>query len=284
MPYREFHLNSDSDARSSGSTSNEPSFDLGDTLWCDSFQLKYAAIPMTWNNMPVAGSFTIRAVDVASGLPWTWNGSLAAGQYTVATFPVALQTAIRAAVLTPGGPVMPPILLGNFIVSVFDLQGKLTFTQPIAGIPAPSSGWTITWKGQLGKIFNYSWDIIQKNQAIMPLIGGNAANAVGTSTYSLTLIPTYLFLHSNMMQGTPYYSTARPQGGFKSNTIMAKIPIKENSLWVTGYNTFANEMHESFFFSNSGSYDHLNFWFTDEEYNIIDFNGHGFSLTVALTN
>lgn len=98
----------------------------------------------------------------------------------------------------------------------------------------------------------------------------------------ITIVPPYIYLHSNLMSYTPHSSEMTVFGGSNARTIMAKIPIDQQYRFEEQYLPHKNEHFSSdVYFQVGGNIDHLTFWFTDPYYNELHFDNHNFTLTLA---
>ena len=98
----------------------------------------------------------------------------------------------------------------------------------------------------------------------------------------ISVVPAFIYLHSNLMHYTPHTSIATTLGGYKSSTILAKIPIDQQYQFSAQNMPFRSEHFSSdVYFQVGADVDHLEFWFTDSNFHELHFEHHPFSLTLS---
>ena len=191
-------------------------------------------------------------------------------------FTTALQGAMQAATGTSN------LDLSNIEV-YYETSGYASFVFPDATIgtegPLTVTSIVITWKDGLEKIFNRDWNL----PPTLTIPGLDNINRT-SSFYPIRLVPNFVYLHSNLMSGTRYGRNMLSEGGHKSSTILAKIPINYSLLFGQQVQIFVNEtLHPNFMFTSDSAFQTIEFWFTDditgEE---LDFRNISFSLSLAM--
>lgn len=291
MGYAEFHLSSDSDQRSLRSTVSRPIFELNESIEPSAFTLKSASIPLTWCTLTTPSSFVVSVSD-ASNFPnpstIIWRAIVPDACYTLTTLAEKLQALIRGfenvtsgpyTVLQAGSVANPDYSTVNVnLLSDLRMEFFIFF-----GFATGDRFVRFEWEGGLKTVANRS----SEEEATLDVLY-DVDNIVGTpekfkSKYPWRLIPNFIYLHSNIMSGTRYGRHLRPQGGFKSNTILAKIPIDFEYVFGSQIMPYVNpSLDPAYLFGNTALFNHLEFWLTDEFGTELDLQNVGFSLTLAM--
>lgn len=287
MSYAEFHLSSEGTQRAQQSTRSHPVFELNETIQPCSFNLKQASIPLSWCNV-ASGSATILvddpslpgAFDLSGPTVSVWKLILAPKCYNIDSLAQSLQVILRA--FNTGNAEVEGahggVSWGNVVVAV-ESDLRLSFTIPTTFNVGANLEIRIYWEGDLKTFANRTWD----NTDYLALPHDELVAVKTLSKHPWRLIPNFIYLHSNIMTGTSYGRQLRTQGGFKSNTILAKIPINSEYIFGEQVMPYTNMLDPAFMYSAGSSLSHLEFWFTDETTGReLDFQNVGFSLTLAM--
>lgn len=256
---------------------NKRLIELNNPVHIQKFHVKDIAVPITWRNI-LKGTI---GFEISTDLPYTYEYSFDFPASTLfgTTFTTTLQAAFRFATLAnPSGGADPDI---TQITCAFDANGKLVITFPLALDPAGEvfTGVLIDWPESWKPIFNLPYD--ENFEAYSEI----AAGRVYTSAFPMKLIPSHLLLHSNLMEAVHMNSSfIRAVGTHASRTILTKIPIDSTNVVYGQVLQWANQTLSTDLMFSCGSteFNRLEFWFTDENGLLIDFNGEAFSLTLAV--
>jgi hypothetical protein len=131
----------------------------------------------------------------------------------------------------------------------------------------------------------YQFSVPIPNTASIKMEGTNLSTAndhTVVSPYAIRLVPNAVFLHSNLMSHTRHNSISRAIGGYASRTILTRIPIDQNYVWGESIMPWTNPaMDKDFMFKTEGEeIGKIEFWFTDEFGNELDFNNVQFALSL----
>ena len=302
MVYREFHLSSSANI-SPSSTRNHPIWELQDPLYVDRLALRYCELPLTFCNIGNGAGFTYQLtyVEVTENEPgksvtYTYECEVAPGCYSGLTFMQAMKKALLEAaedvdIEYPDGPPVteptdgPQIANVTFQISSDD-GGRLLVTTPGVVHDIGNDG-TAVWTFQAGAVLWYPGMLKYFNRPDNdpnPVLIWEFPEEKVLSLYPLKLIPNYVYLHCNLMAGTPYASQQRPLGGFATRTVLAKIPIDTDYVWREQVMPFENHnMDPMFMYECEGNeYSYIECWFTTEDGTELDFSNVAFSLTLSV--
>lgn len=290
--YTEFFVGGNSDNRDMNSSLNRPRFELPENFQVRSFGLKSLELPYAWANVPTPAVLTL-TVTFGGEATQTYTATLPAGEYTINTFLKATQASFSG---------LPA--LGNTVLSLLNIipdttpvpvgyddepTGRARFEFPPAMWGASAGdvrSIRLTYGAQWKTLvqFPYSDRAEQDPWHEKAAADGGASPTFMLTPWTMRFLPSHLYLHSTLMRNTFYGSTRRPAGGFKSQTIMAKIAIPDGLTWNQSQVVYGNlSLSPDFLFTTSPVTDvnRMEFWVTDEHYNEIDFLGNYFSLTLA---
>lgn len=293
MGYGELHFNSALDQHGASGevlgkgTRSRRTLEFNEPVQIDRFLVKDLELPLFWCN--VAGGTINYFIDYDNGaLPITrfsYAGVIATACHTGTSFAAALQTMFTTTAAT-GAPANAPDIT-QWIVTLVD--DKLQFTFPVAmhapvlvGLPGTTHFQAfITWPDSLKKLFSRSWD--DTGLLTFPRSPITASYS-GLQSYPLRMVPNYVYLHSDLMAGTSFFSVSRALGMSQSRTIMARIPVDTSKEWQVQSMQWVNPAPDpSFMFQTSGQeFGRIEFWFTDEWGTELEFQNVNFSLTLAL--
>ena len=285
MSYAEFHLSSEGNQRAPQSTRSHPVFELNETILPHAFNLKTLSLPLSFCNIKTASAI-IQVDDPTQVNAFNrtetsvWNIIVPEGCYTLAGLAAELQSLFRGLDLITPDPVgsFGLVSWGGFVVAV-GKENRLDFTVPSGFYGVTDLEIRVYWQDDLKLFANRVWD----RDEYLSLPHSTLADTTTPSKHPWRLIPNFLYLHSNIMTGCKYGRQLRVQGGFASNTILAKIPIDPDYQWGEQIMPYTNNLDPCFMYANDSSFSHLEFWFTDETTGReIDFQNMSFSLTLAL--
>lgn len=277
MPYSEVHFNSaiySSDVAYSGTRSRRV-LELNNPLFIDKFHVKDLELPLTWCNV-AAGS--VHYVWTYSNSVWESTVPVTAGCYTGATFAQHLRAKFVATAMSKtSGAGLGPIVQTGVAFSYDDI-GRLKIVVPTGALGDGQTyvSFQLTWSESLKKYLSRTFDDTD--------LTISTTTDTLLSVYPVHLVPNYVYLHSNLMIGTPQFSTQRAIGSHVSRTIVTKIQINTAYGWQNQVMPWINpNLAPEFMFDAHGQeYNRLEFWFTDEDGLDIDFRNVNFSLTLAV--
>lgn len=283
--YQEFHFNSrifNSTISGKGKPARK-TLELNSPITLRRFQVKSVEFPARYKNVYTRSIFTL---TITYGVTlYNLDAFIDDGTYTATEFASEVHKKIRA------------ILLDAEMneVDVEELQVEWTneksetaeeYETMFLSIRFPANfgeeefqNATLTFEGQqMADIF--STDLNESIPYYNPLPGEGEFHWV--SPYPVKLRAEYFYLHSNLMLGTSD-AAHRALGSWASRTIMAKIPLETSPDQLGTIIKWNNEnLSSEFMYSGNGQeYTQVEFWFTDEAGNEIDFNNLNFSLTLA---
>jgi hypothetical protein len=315
--YSEFHVSGLCPSRELVSTLNHPTFQLKETITIRSLALKEAEIPFAWANVTSESVVTF-VFDFTDGTQTGFMVILPLGNYSVNSFLELCRSSLIAGLYLTIGPAiaidwtkvsfyLSPVPI-NLLVANKEYNGKVTFEfQPGMWALVPKrclkshivfgKGWSTLFQYPLHERLGLRPEVLflGKTYGQGPVLTTEftppALNvAIDRSYFAETpyyarFLPSHLLMHCNVMQTMRYGSVYRTQGGFTSNTVLAKIPLKTELPWNLSQMVYENtQLCPGFMFSSNVTeiFDRLTFWVTDDELNEIDFLGNYFSLTLSL--
>ena len=284
MPYKEFHFDSavfNANSSTSGlrgvgaiGTRNRRTLELNDPLRFYKFHVRDCEVPLTFCNIPRGGIVSIDVTYIGVTTQVGYEFLFPEGCYTGAQF---LEKFLMLWTGTIGVPIVGgAVPLIDFVTATFDPQGQLVVTMPLLSDPAghTNDGFVIRWPIEMNSIFAQNYTA--------PAYEMLTFSRVATSDYPIRLLPNYLFLHSNLMEATPYGSSSRALGGYTSKTIMSKIQLDPSYTLGQIMPWWNSSLMPELMYDGQGTeFNRIEFWFTDEAGNEIMFENTNFSLTLA---
>jgi hypothetical protein len=288
--YSELHFNSAvfSDKVKYRGTRSRRILELNNPLHISKFHVKDLELPLFWVNLRKAGTATITWGFTNNGL-FTTVLDFPAGVYNSTNFIEKFELDFRNAtfvdVNTIGGTSLAQVhaLADTISVGLDQFESRMRFVVDWSAFVSNAVTYTpiylaVTWSETLRPFFSRLFD--SQNDPLSQV----TTNGTWISMYPMRFVPNYVYLHSNLMAATPYSSICRALGSFASRTIVTKIPIDDNYDWQQDIMPWTNPALDTAFMFDCGGteFSELEFWFTDESGEELDFQNVQFSLTLAV--
>lgn len=309
MFYRELHLDSGGDGRTSG-TSSVPFWQFVDTVWIKKFIVKRTSIPITFDNVFVDCTITILCSyphpnpgeDDDPDIYFELNVSIPKGYYDGKSFAELLTTDFNIVKNNSAYVVLYP----DIALYVQD-DSKLYISQLNTTNPM---------EGKFGFGFSFPDGSPSNCRLIQKLLGYGTepttlpvppamnlrvevSNSLGEPFVAVSngikfSSPNYLMIRSSMGTGSRFTSSIRgraigenrpTQGAFNSSNIIGKIDLNPGTTARNTEYTFVNPaLDPGFMFDYDGEYiDNMSVFFTYPNTDIpVDFGVYNFSLTIGI--
>jgi hypothetical protein len=283
MSVCEFHFSSEvfSDQVAYSGNKNRRLLELNEPIRIFAFHVRDVQLPLFFSNITKAGTVTFRFRYDAEPIQ-TAVRDVPAGLYTASSFSALITTYLRG--LTPYAPLDPDFTQTSASILPDGSQLELFFPAAMHTNPG-NNRINFDFEVEFSENLEYQLSVPTPNKAAIkfsfvgvPIL----QNTTLLSPYAIRLVPNAVFLHSNLMSHTRHNSISRAIGGYASRTILTRIPIDQSYTWGESIMPWTNPaMDKDFMFKTEGEeIGKIEFWFTDEFGNELDFNNVQFALSL----
>lgn len=281
--YREIHVDSSEDARSSG-TKNHPILHLQDPLYIDYFCVRHITIPTTFDNLYEPSTLRWNVAHTGGTAFSQFDQVFQPGNYSTSDIALAIQDFWGDE--EPAGITLSAVAGGdNTITMTFTGSVNLDYVTWAFLTSIDTLGGCVILQKLLGYGTNPTTvTLFDLNPAVQP---------VKTNPTKFSY-PNFLMLRSNLCRGASFISNIRGPyvpnnsnlGNFTSGNILAKIPLNPGIVPPNSVFTYTNNDSPSIsnMFTFDGEYvDSFDLYFTYPNDDFpVDFKGYNFSVTLGI--